>query len=247
VDGFIIEGPTAGGHNAPPRGQLQLNERGEPIYGPRDEADHARLRDLGLPFWLAGGTGSPEGLQQALAVGAAGIQVGTIFAYSSDSGMASPFRKSIVRRSKYAPVDVYTDPLASPTGFPFKVVDLEGSLSHADVARARTRVCDLGYLRTAFKREDGRVDYRCPAEPIDTYLKKGGAIEETVGRKCLCNALMADIGMGQVREKGDVERPLITSGDELRSLNVILAGRDDYSAADVLDYLLAGVTAAASA
>ncbi|MBN1590360.1 MAG: nitronate monooxygenase, partial [Pirellulales bacterium] len=36
VDGFVIEGPTAGGHNAPPRGPLQCNERGEPIYGPRD-------------------------------------------------------------------------------------------------------------------------------------------------------------------------------------------------------------------
>ena len=247
VDGFIIEGPTAGGHNAPPRGQPTFNERGEPIYGPRDEADHAKLRDLGLPFWLAGGAGSPEGLQHALAVGAAGIQVGTIFAYSSDSGMAEPFRKAIVRRSKYAPVDVYTDALASPTGFPFKVVDLEGSMAQADVYAARTRTCDLGYLRTAFKREDGRIDYRCPAEPIDTFLKKGGALEETVGRKCLCNALMADIGLGQVRDNGDVERPLITSGDELRSLAVMLAGRDDYSAADVLEYLLAGVTAVARA
>jgi NAD(P)H-dependent flavin oxidoreductase YrpB (nitropropane dioxygenase family) len=247
VDGFIIEGPTAGGHNAPPRGQVQLNERGEPVYGPRDAADHAKLRDLGLPFWLAGGTGSPEGLAEALSLGAAGIQVGTIFAYSSDSGMAEPYRKAVVRRSKYAPVDVFTDPLASPTGFPFKVVDLEGSLAHADVYAGRTRVCDLGYLRTAYVREDGRIDYRCPAEPVDTYLKKGGALEETVGRKCLCNALMADIGLGQVREHGDVERPLITSGDELRTLNRMLAGRDDYSAADVLEYLLAGVTAAVPA
>jgi nitronate monooxygenase len=31
VNGFIIEMPTAGGHNAPPRGELRLNEEGEPI------------------------------------------------------------------------------------------------------------------------------------------------------------------------------------------------------------------------
>gem|GEM_PF-3146962 len=29
VDGFVIEGPTAGGHNAPPRRHLQLDGRGQ--------------------------------------------------------------------------------------------------------------------------------------------------------------------------------------------------------------------------
>jgi len=33
-----------------------LSASGEPVYGPRDEVDLARLRALGLPFWLAGGT-----------------------------------------------------------------------------------------------------------------------------------------------------------------------------------------------
>ena len=55
VDGFIIEGPTAGGHNAPPRGKMVLNEAGEPVYGERDVVDLAKIRELGLPFWLAGG------------------------------------------------------------------------------------------------------------------------------------------------------------------------------------------------
>ena len=36
VDGFVIEGPIAGGHNAPPRGKLQLDQTGEPVYGERD-------------------------------------------------------------------------------------------------------------------------------------------------------------------------------------------------------------------
>jgi hypothetical protein len=30
VDGFIVEAPVAGGHNAPPRGRPQLSETGEP-------------------------------------------------------------------------------------------------------------------------------------------------------------------------------------------------------------------------
>ncbi|MFZ0392973.1 MAG: nitronate monooxygenase, partial [Terracidiphilus sp.] len=44
VDGFVVEGPTAGGHNAPPRGKLQLNETGEPLYGERDIVDAAAFR-----------------------------------------------------------------------------------------------------------------------------------------------------------------------------------------------------------
>ena len=55
VDGFVIEGPIAGGHNAPPRGKLQLDQTGEPVYGERDRVDLAKMRELGVPFWLAGG------------------------------------------------------------------------------------------------------------------------------------------------------------------------------------------------
>jgi len=32
VDGFIVEGPTAGGHNAPPRGEPRFSSEGEPLY-----------------------------------------------------------------------------------------------------------------------------------------------------------------------------------------------------------------------
>ena len=44
VDGFVIETPTAGGHNAPPRGKLQLNAAGEPVYGERDQVNIAEMR-----------------------------------------------------------------------------------------------------------------------------------------------------------------------------------------------------------
>ena len=82
VDGLVIESPTAGGHNAPPRGKLQLNAAGEPVYGERDQVNIAELRALGVPFWLAGGYGNAEKLREALDQGAAGVQVGTAFAFS---------------------------------------------------------------------------------------------------------------------------------------------------------------------
>ena len=60
VDGFIVEGPTAGGHNAPPRGKPALSEQGEPVYGERDVVDLARCADSacrsGSPAVSAGPT-----------------------------------------------------------------------------------------------------------------------------------------------------------------------------------------------
>jgi NAD(P)H-dependent flavin oxidoreductase YrpB (nitropropane dioxygenase family) len=237
IDGFVVEGPAAGGHNAPPRGRPQLSEGGEPIYGPRDEVDLAKLRELGLPFWLAGGTGSPEGLRRALAQGAAGIQVGTLFAYSAESGLDEELKRGVLAAVARGEVEVRTDPRASPTGYPFKVVRWDdGSAGRPP----RERVCDLGYLRTAYRTPKGTIGYRCPGEPVDAYVRKGGAAEDTDGRQCLCNALMADAGFAQEREGGRVEPPLLTSGDDLVTMGGFLGGRAGYTADEVIAYLLAG-------
>jgi nitronate monooxygenase len=239
VDGLVLETPTAGGHNAPPRGKLQLNASGEPVYGLRDQVDIAGLRALGVPFWLAGGYGNAESLRSALEQGAAGVQVGTAFAFTEESGLAPDLKKKLLAQAVAGTGDVFTDPLASPTGFPFKVAQLQGSYSDPEVAEARSRVCDLGYLREAYAVPDGTIGYRCAAEPVANYLSKGGKIEETVGRKCLCNALMANIGLAQIRKDGSLEPPLVTVGDDLNTVAQFLApGRQTYSAADVVDSLL---------
>jgi NAD(P)H-dependent flavin oxidoreductase YrpB (nitropropane dioxygenase family) len=236
VNGFIIEGPTAGGHNAPPRGQPQYNDRGEPEYGERDLVDLDKIRELGLPFWLAGGVGSPEGLRAARAAGAAGIQVGTLFAYSDESGLTPELKRSVLRAVTRGEVDVFTDPRASPTGFPFKIVRWNG----APPTEQRERLCDLGYLRVAYRTERGTIGFRCAAEPVESYVAKGGRLEDTEGRQCLCNGLMSDVGLPQVRENGVTEPPLLTSGDDLPVMGAFLAGREAYAAADVIRYLDGG-------
>lgn len=237
VDGFVIEGPTAGGHNAPPRGAVELAD-GEPVYGPRDEVDLDKIRELGLPFWLAGGQATPERLRQAQAAGAAGIQVGTAFAFCEDSGMAPELRAKVLAEAAAGSVTIFTDPLASPTGFPFKVVELEGTLSQDDVVDARERRCDLGYLREVYITPGGMLGYRCPAEPVDDYVRKGGDLAATEGRKCICNGLTATIGLGQ-RRHGVEEPPILTAGNDLEELGRLLGpDRRSYSAADVVSYLL---------
>jgi nitronate monooxygenase len=248
VDGFIVEGPTAGGHNAPPRGKLQLTETGEPIYGERDHVNLEKLRAIGLPFWLAGGYGTPDRLREAIDAGAAGVQVGTAFALCAESGLRDDYRQALLHRVAAGTACVFTDPLASPTGFPFKVAQLDGSLSDEDVYRARPRVCDLGFLREAYRGEDGGVKFRCPSEPPNVYVSKGGALSNTEGRKCICNALIANVGQPQVRAGKYVEQGIVTSGDDLTGVaRYLRSSPSPYTAADVIAMLLtADVYAAAS-
>jgi NAD(P)H-dependent flavin oxidoreductase YrpB (nitropropane dioxygenase family) len=234
VDGFVVEGPIAGGHNAPPRGEPRFNWRGEPMYGARDEVDLGKLRELGVPFWIAGGAGSPERLAAVRAAGAAGIQVGTLFAFCAESGMDPALRRAVLDHAARGEIEVVTDPRASPTGYPFKVVHWPENPAYR---AKRQRVCDLGYLRVAYAEPDGTIGYRCSGEPIDQYLAKGGKTEDTPGRHCLCNELCATIGLGQTRDGGTAEPPLVTSGDDLLDIDRFLGDRRDYSAADVIAYL----------
>ncbi|MDO8540562.1 MAG: nitronate monooxygenase [Opitutaceae bacterium] len=237
VDGFVVEGDVAGGHNAPPRGAMQLDAQGEPIYGPRDVPDLAKIKELGLPFWLAGSQANPEKLTAALQLGAAGIQVGTAFAFCDESGIEAPTKREAIRASRAGSARVFTDPAASPTGFPFKIAQMPGTLSEPAVYAARERICDLGYLRQAYRKPDGTVGYRCAGEPVEDYVRKGGIASDTVGRKCLCNGLAATVGLPQSR--GGIREPaLVTAGNEISDLARLVAdGRSHYSAEDVIRYL----------
>lgn len=238
VNGFIVEGAVAGGHNAPPRGALQLSTQGEPVYGLRDVPELAKICDLGLPFWLAGAYARPEKLAEARALGAAGVQIGTAFAFCEESGIMPELKRQIFKLSRTASLRVFTDPRASPTGFPFKVLQLFGSLSDEVRYFARERICDLGYLRELYRKADGSTGYRCAGEPVEDYLKKGGSLADTLGRKCLCNGLMATVGLGQLRP-GGAEDSILTAGDDVANLARYLPhDRDTYGAADVIRWLL---------
>ena len=238
-DGFVVEGFTAGGHSAPPRGKLVLDEDGEPVYSARDQADLAAIARLGLPFWLAGGYATPAKVREALASGATGVQCGTVFALCAESGLSTQLRQQVLDELTAGTLRVHNDPRASPTSFPFKVAAVPGTLSEDEVYAARPRLCDLSYLRQPFERVDGSVGYRCPGEPVDAYLRKGGSLEETVDRKCLCNALMANVGMGQHRRDGYDEASAVTLGQDLDGIpDLLTAHPEGFSATQVLDWLL---------
>jgi nitronate monooxygenase len=239
VDGFVVEGLSAGGHNAPPRGGTMLDARGEPVYGPRDEADLAAIHALGRPFWVAGSCAFPEKLRAARNAGAVGVQIGTAFAFCEESGIETDVKRAVIDQSAAGTTALFTDPRASPTGLPFKVVDVAGSVSRAEVYKQRTRVCDLGYLRQPYRKADGSLGYRCPAEPIKDFLKKGGTEADAVRRKCLCNGLFATAGFGQTLPDGGVEPAVVTAGTDVAEVARFLRpGSRSYRAVDVLNFVI---------
>ncbi len=248
-DGFIIEHHTAGGHNANPVGPLVSDTLGQPIYGTRDEADLAAIRAVGIPFWLAGGYGSRAKLQEALAAGANGVQVGTVFALAEESGMKPEFRSAILTalKSGKSNTDIVRTTVFSPTGFSFKVVQLEDTLSETDVYAGRRRVCDIGMLQQRGLSEPDehgqrRLFQRCPAGPIQAYVKKRGLERNTEERRCLCNGLLSCVGLGQMKKvQGKlVEEPaIVTLGNHLDGVRRLSRqGQTHYHVQDVVADIL---------
>jgi NAD(P)H-dependent flavin oxidoreductase YrpB (nitropropane dioxygenase family) len=239
-DGFVVEGHRAGGHNAPPRGPRRLDETGQPVYDERDVVAPDALAGIGLPYWMAGRYGTPEGMAQAVAAGAAGVQAGTIFALCDESGLDERYKRQLRAQAARGVARVRTDGRASPTGFPFKVADLPGTLSDECVYADRPRICDLGVLRSAYRKPDGAVGYRCPSEPVAMYVdRRGGRADNTVGRRCLCNALLATAGLPQQRPDGYTEPAIVTMGTDFTGARHLLATLGNrYTARDAVAYLL---------
>lgn len=234
--GFVVEHHTAGGHNAPPRNK-GVDADQNPVYDARDEANLARIAAMGYPFYLAGGYGTPEGLQCAREAGAAGVQIGSLFSLCDESGYPMEYKRRLIGEIHAGRARIRTDGRASPTGFPFKVVEVEGTLGIPENQVQRVRICDLGYLQGAYVDAKGSLQGRCASEPVDDYVRKGGDADDTVRRACLCNGLAANIGIGQMQKWGP-EGTFFTGGDDLVNLPLGSAERPSYSAEDVIRYIL---------
>jgi nitronate monooxygenase len=240
IDGFVIEGPTAGGHNAPARGKT-LAEDGQPIYGERDRPDLMKIAELGKPFWLAGSFASAERLAEAKALGATGVQVGSAFALCNESGLREDIKRELRQQIAAEALDVKTSATASPSGFPFQVAQIEGSLSEPAVYARRERVCNMGHLVEAYRKDEtegGAIGFRCPSEPVDAFVRKGGRRADTEGKVCLCNGLGAAAGVAY-RTGSRIEPFISTLGKDLRFLQRLAQHPDgSYSAEDVVRAIL---------
>ena len=147
--------------------------------------------------------------------------------------------KALTRKMAFrGELEVFTDPLASPSGFPFKVANLPNTLAFDSVYNSRPRICDIGRLRTPYRKVDGSVGFRCPAENVAAFVAKGGREEETHGCKCLCNGLLATAGFPQRQPSGYLEPPIVTLGSDVSFAPALMEKEDDsYTAEDVMKYL----------
>ncbi|HEU5101176.1 MAG TPA: nitronate monooxygenase [Roseiflexaceae bacterium] len=248
-DGFIIEHHSAGGHNANPVGPLHLDALGQPIYSQHDNPDLAAIGKIGLPFWLAGGYGSHEKLLAARAAGATGVQTGSVFALAEESGMRPDYRSAILKELRNGADDaaLVRTTMFSPTGFSFKVVQLRDTLSEQDVYESRRRVCDIGLLQQVGLSKPGEdgvrtLFQRCAAAPIEGYMHKRGLERNTEERRCLCNGLLACVGLGQVKQlhgEWNEEPAIVTLGNHLDGIRRLSRqGQSHYWAKDVVADIL---------
>lgn len=195
-DGFVIELKTAGGH-------VHILKLG------KTPALH-RFQNLNpqVPFWLAGGYASPEKLVEAKELGAAGVQYGSITAFAEESGFEPSLRQMLLQAIRDGDLEVVLDMLASPTGFPFHV---------ALRPQHWVRSCDVGHLRVpVIVRQEGRAErvlFRCSAEPIDQFVRKGGDQADTSDRECLCRQLLGAAGL-ENPVTHQVDSPIVTLGRE---------------------------------
>ena len=208
-DAFVLENHAAGGHNAQPRDKVAFGELDQ------INAYFDKVKELGVPIYVAGAFlhgGTRKDLLYWQERGAYGIQVGSRFALSEESGLRDDLKKRALEAARDGTLRVVTDTRLSPTGFPFKFVPMEGTLGEQSVRDAQKRGCDLGYLLQSrmLTLPDGseREVYICPAMPEHQYVALGGKLEDTEGRVCLCNALLATAGYSKP------DRPaLVTLGE----------------------------------
>jgi hypothetical protein len=98
----------------------------------------------------------------------------------------------------------------------------------------RSRRCCRGPLivQLAVSSQPSRAVTR--AQPAE-----GGNRGGHENKLCLCNGLLATVGLGQRRTLGD-ELPILTAGEGLREILAYLpAGKSSYSARNVMEQLVA--------
>ena len=178
--GFIVEGPSAGGHNAPaarpatgrrarPAGLRRARHRRPRRRSPRSACRSGWPARTAPPrAWPRPGPPAPRASRSAPPSPTA-----------QESGLADSLKRQVLAEVLAGTLDVRSDWRASPTGFPFRVIQLEGTVSDPEVAAARKAVCDLGALRTPYKKANGDIDYRCPAEPLADVHPQGRAGRRT--------------------------------------------------------------------
>ncbi|WP_413288492.1 NAD(P)H-dependent flavin oxidoreductase [Bdellovibrio sp. HCB337] len=175
-DAVVVEGPRAGGH-------IAWREVAEAL-APENHLDNLLkevfevVKDWGnIPVVAAGGVYTHDDIKKYLEMGCAGVQMGTRFLATYESGANAEYKKMLVE-CKEEDIELASKP-GSPCGMLFHVIKQSPFYQQA-VARERAPKCDKGYL-----------------------LNKGHCPSKHENEKtfCICNGLLASIDLNNQNEK----------------------------------------------
>lgn len=129
-DAVVLEGPKAGGHLG--WNYKQVKDAGErfldeydlfgKLFGPVMDVAAKYPNSFGpIPVIVAGGIYTHEDIVDALKRGAAGVQMGTRFAATEESGGSAIFKNTLVNAKK-EDITVATEDWGSPCKLPFRYI-----------------------------------------------------------------------------------------------------------------------------
>jgi nitronate monooxygenase len=171
-DAVVLEGPLAGGHLGYETKNIEnINFSLENLLPSILEVSN---KYGGFPVIVAGGIWDRADIIRWIRAGAAGIQMGTRFLATKESGASEAFKQAIVAATP-DDIIVATDP-GSPAGMPFRIIKSSPGYQEA-LKRIPTDKCLLRYMI----RKDSDGNSFCPAFGDPKYF-------------CICNGLLAAAG-----------------------------------------------------
>jgi nitronate monooxygenase len=194
-DAVVVEGPLAGGHIA----WRTLEEAADPANSLDNllpEVFAVAKKWGSFPIIAAGGVYTHEDIQKYLDMGCSGVQMGTRFLATQESGANETYKQMLVDCEE-EDIELASRP-GSPCGMLFRVLKKSPFYQQA-LRRERAPKCDKGYL-----------------------LNKGNCPSKYENEKtfCICNGLLSSINLNVNEEE------LYTVGQNAHRIDKILTVRE---------------------
>lgn len=176
-DAVVVEGPLAGGHlgfkpEDIDKPEFQLESIFPPILQVAKENGN-------FPVVVAGGIWDRADIIRWMRLGASGVQIGTRFLATHESGASTWFKRAVVA-ARACDIDVVMDP-GSPSGLPFRVILTSAGYQYA-LKRIATTVCKWRFM-----------------------VHGGTCLALNNAKKfCICAALLAAIGIDEGSKQAGV-------------------------------------------
>ncbi len=195
-DALVVEGPLAGGHIAwrDPAEALEPKNQLEVLLAEVFEV--TKKWNHPIPVIAAGGVYTHEDIVRMIDMGCAGVQMGTRFLATEESGANENYKKILVECTE-DDIELASKP-GSPCGMLFRVLKQSPFYQQA-LTRERAPKCDKGYL-----------------------LNKGNCPSKYENEKtfCICNGLLSSINMNPT------EKELYTVGQSAHRIDRIMSVKE---------------------